>query len=237
MKKLSGLLCVIVLVFGLVGTANAATYLGPTPYLSFSDSPFSGISFEYFYLEDFEDSQLNTPGVTDPRGSTWLSDQMDSVDADDGVIDGSGSTGKSWVIKGYLGYPSPPFASLTFTFDSSILGNFPTHAGIVWTDAADPLTTSVYLEGFDVFGSSLGVFGPWAVGDGSTLGETAEDRFLGVINFDGISAIKIYQDAFQLEVDHLQYGFATPVPIPSAIWLLGSAFIGLVGLRKKFKKA
>jgi len=26
------------------------------------------------------------------------------------------------------------------------------------------------------------------------------------------------------------------IPIPSAIWLLGSAFIGLVGFRKKFKK-
>ena len=31
-------------------------------------------------------------------------------------------------------------------------------------------------------------------------------------------------------------GFA-PVPIPSAIWLLGSGLIGLVGFRRKFKKA
>jgi hypothetical protein len=29
----------------------------------------------------------------------------------------------------------------------------------------------------------------------------------------------------------------TAVPIPSAIWLLGSAFIGLVGFRRKFRKA
>ena len=29
----------------------------------------------------------------------------------------------------------------------------------------------------------------------------------------------------------------TPVPIPSAIWLLGSAFIGFVGFRRKFRKA
>lgn len=38
-----------------------------------------------------------------------------------------------------------------------------------------------------------------------------------------------------------QTGFAagngnTPVPIPAAIWLLGSGLIGLVGLRKRFKK-
>jgi hypothetical protein len=28
-----------------------------------------------------------------------------------------------------------------------------------------------------------------------------------------------------------------PIPIPSAIWLLGSGFIGLVGVRRKFRKA
>ena len=28
-----------------------------------------------------------------------------------------------------------------------------------------------------------------------------------------------------------------PVPIPSAVWLLGSGLVGLVGLRRKFKKA
>ncbi len=31
-------------------------------------------------------------------------------------------------------------------------------------------------------------------------------------------------------------GVATPVPIPAAVWLLGSGLIGLVGLRKRFKK-
>jgi len=41
----------------------AATPIGPTPYLSFSDSPFSGGSFSWFYLEDFED-RLLTPGVS-----------------------------------------------------------------------------------------------------------------------------------------------------------------------------
>ena len=29
---------------------------------------------------------------------------------------------------------------------------------------------------------------------------------------------------------------ASAVPIPSAVWLLGSAFIGLVGFRRKFKR-
>src|SRR5690242_6738717 len=42
-----------------------ATFLGPTPYLSRADSPFdlSGLGTTFF-LEDFEDHALNTPGVS-----------------------------------------------------------------------------------------------------------------------------------------------------------------------------
>jgi hypothetical protein len=42
--------------------AHAATFTGPTgPYLQASDSPFSGVSFQYFHLEDLEDGALDTP--------------------------------------------------------------------------------------------------------------------------------------------------------------------------------
>ncbi len=71
---------------------------GPTPYLQTSDSPWlSQIGSANFYLEDFEDGLLNTPGVSatganviGPGGLT------DSVDGDDGNVDGSGSTGRSF---------------------------------------------------------------------------------------------------------------------------------------------
>lgn len=47
-----------------------AVSIGPSPYLSFADSPFNGGSFSYFHLETFEDHLLNTPGVTaSPRRS------------------------------------------------------------------------------------------------------------------------------------------------------------------------
>lgn len=49
---------------------SSATFYGPTPYLSFRDSPFSGTNFSYFYLEDFEDGLLNTPGVNVTTG--WI---------------------------------------------------------------------------------------------------------------------------------------------------------------------
>lgn len=46
-----------------------ATLIGPSPYLSSADSPFSPLTgFTYFSLENFEDHLLNTPGVTAPVG-------------------------------------------------------------------------------------------------------------------------------------------------------------------------
>ena len=40
-----------------------AGYLGPTPYLSFADSPFSGLSFGYFHLETFETGSPERAGL------------------------------------------------------------------------------------------------------------------------------------------------------------------------------
>jgi hypothetical protein len=55
---------------GLSGLDAIAGSVGPSPYLSFSDSPFNGGSFTYFHLETFEDHLLNTPGVTASPGES-----------------------------------------------------------------------------------------------------------------------------------------------------------------------
>src|SRR5262245_33520243 len=97
-----------------------ADYLGPTPYLSFGDSPFNGLSFSYFHLEDFEDGSFNTPGATASAGWTVNGPGgfTDSVDGDDGAIDGSGTGGHSFLTS------SSTF--LTITFSASVLGQLPT---------------------------------------------------------------------------------------------------------------
>jgi hypothetical protein len=91
---------ILLLAVILLPISRADTFLGPTPYLSFADSPFNGGSFSYFYLETFEDHLSNTPGVTgSPGGVTSVvfgPSIHDSVDADDGVIDGSGLNGDSY---------------------------------------------------------------------------------------------------------------------------------------------
>jgi len=222
-----------------ITTADEQATLEPSHYLAFDDSqpaagtsvsPFSHVDFSagYFHLEDFEDGALNTPGVSASRGEIrgpGDSTVVDSVDADDGAIDGSGSAGHA--LK--LGSLSEP--SITFTFNESILGSLPTHAGVVWTDGEN----DARLEAFDVDGFSLGsvTAAPATAGVG---GETDEDTFLGVAHAGGISRMTVTGGvdsgaAAGIEVDHLQYG---RVPEPSVLTFVGVAFGGLVcvGLRR-----
>jgi hypothetical protein len=219
----------LVMVLVLAAAAQAELWYGPTPYLQFSDSPFSGLSFISFYLEDFEDGFLNTPGVTADFGflssSGFPVTSVDSVDADDGVIDGdnTGCLGDSWWA------PGTPGVTFTFNFDAGALGSLPTHAGLVWTDGYG-LTT---FEAFDSGGLSLGTIGPLSMGvQYQYTGETDEDRFFGVSHLGGISSIKISTGpASGVEVDHLQYGV---VPVPGAV-LLGILGLGVAGMKlRKF---
>lgn len=195
--------------------AGGGTFSGPTPYLSTANSPFlADINAGMVYLETFECGNLTVPGVSVVGGSIIGPGGLtDSVDADDGVIDGSGTGGRSLFGSGIPG--------ITFTFSAATLGALPTRVGIVWTDGSG----TTLFEAFDSIGASLGTIGPVAIADGSFSGTTAEDNFFGVTFAGGISAITISNTAGGIEVDHLQYGLyasatTTPcgvgVPTPTA---------------------
>lgn len=170
---------------------HAQTLYGPTPYLSEADSPFLGS----VCIEDFEDATFLQPGVTCDNGGVvsviYGSGANDSVDADDGVIDGSGLDGDDW-----FSYGGP----VTFSFDAAIMGGLPTQVGIVWTDGAGYTT----FEAFDRFGISLGVIGPVLIADGYYNGTTADDHFFGIDYAGGVGSITIACGGSQ-EVDHLQF--------------------------------
>jgi hypothetical protein len=191
----------------LLGTSHTApTLIGPVPYLSRNDSPFySTIQGGTTLVEDFEDGLLNTPGVIASAGAPFGPGGItDSVDADDGVIDGSGTGGWSFFSGGGS-------TGITFTFNATTLGGFPTHAGIAWTDAG--VGSSVRFEAFDNVGTSLGVIQTGPLADGTFGGTTAEDRFFGAVHPNGISKIHVSNTSGGIEVDHLQYGpFAAAGP-------------------------
>ena len=215
---------VVALGIGLAASPSSAVILPPTPYLSEANSPFNGIPFTYFHRENFEDSALNTPGVT-ASGGTVLApgDTTDSVDGDDGSIDGSGTSGRSWFF-------STGTTGISFTFSAAALGSLPTHAGIVWTDG----TNNILFEAFDQNGASLGT-ASGSHADSSFFGQTAEDRFYGAINSGGISRIFISSGSGGIEVDHLQYGAQqvdSRVPEPGTLLLLGIGAIALAIRRR-----
>ncbi|MGZ8259608.1 MAG: PEP-CTERM sorting domain-containing protein [Caldimonas sp.] len=146
----------------------------------------------------------------------------DSVDADDGALDGSGLAGDDY----FSGNGS---AGVTFSFSAGVLGALPTHAGLVWTDG-DGSTT---FEAFDHNGVSLGVV-TVGLANGSFNGETNEDRFFGAIDPLGISAIKISNSSGGIEIDHVQYGLATAVSEPEtyALMLAGLGMLGALARRR-----
>jgi len=200
--------------------ARAMSQLGPSPYLQTSDSPWAAfVGSSTFYLEDFEDGLLNTPGVTASVGSPFApSGITDSVDGDDGNVDGSGTAGRSFFTSGGA-------TGIRFTFSSGTYGALPTHAGVVWTDGAG----TIRFEAFDGNGTSLGVInGNHA--DGSFNGTTAEDRFYGWVNPGGIGSIRISNTSGGIEVDHLQYG---AVPEPATMTVLGLGLASLMARRRR----
>src|SRR5262245_58757851 len=154
----------VVVLAALVPSVSRAggPYAGPYTYLSAADSYFP-LATPGFCLETFEDGTLDPAGVTGNGSIATPSGLTDSVDGDDGSIDGSGSGGHSYSGSGLTG--------VTFTFDPQRPGGLPTQAGMAWTDGEGTTT----FEAFDQNGVSLGTLSRDHA-DGSMSGTTGEDR-------------------------------------------------------------
>jgi hypothetical protein len=195
---------VVVLLSIAVAASAVPTCLGPTPYVKKADSPFdlSNVGVNFFF-DDFE-GPTRAAGATASTGSLIGFPQsiIDSVDEDDGVIDGSGLMGHSW-------FSSPGSAGVRWTFDPGTLGGLPTAAGIVWTDGGAGGTVSfeaVAADGSSVICATGPVSDPGVFPDSSNNGETGEDRFFGLYDPDGISSILLSNSSGGIEMDHLQFG-------------------------------
>ena len=191
MSRLFSRLSLSLLLGGLLGSASNAqaqtTFFGPTPYVSTADRP-AGFANGAVLVDDFEDGIVD-PALTINGSVIGPGGLTDSVDADDGVIDGSGTNGHSAFSGGS--------AEVTFS------APFPTSAGMVWTDGGT--ATGVTFEAFGPTGTSLGTHGPFTLGDNSNVGTTAEDRFFGAQDASGISRIRITHTSGGYEVDHITW--------------------------------
>lgn len=212
--------------------AQGAAVSGPVPYLQASDNPVSG-PFVFSHLETFEDKLLNTSGVT-ALGGTVLGPgaSTDSVDADDGSVDGSGSAGHSYYSSGAN--------FITFSFSAAALGSLPTVVGLAFTDVGvlDGLPcckSDASFEAFDELGASLGMFKIGDFGDGFVNGSTAEDRFVAVRHAGGISGFKVgFANSTDWEVDHLFYARdAAGVPEPATLALAGLGLLAAGARRRR----
>lgn len=216
------------------------TFLTPTPYLSAADSPFPVLTDPTFNLEDFENDpgcvpgpgvfcgggKFDAPGVNLIHGSTGAGA---SVDADDGVIDGSGADGASGTAIPIFFTPTTEFSAFEIEFDANELGFLPTAVGFVLTDGAGSMSG---FTAFDSAGNSASFETNDLMLDPLT---TSDDRFVGVLNPDGIGRIRVSRriiiasgDFAIPRIDHLQYGLFIPEP---PTWLLSGLTAVILGIR------
>ena len=200
-------------------TASADLFMMETPYLSGLDSPFAGHAG--WQVEDFEDGLLNIPGLSASVGRVrGPSDIRDSVDGDDGFIDGWGNDGYSYAI-------NASEARVDFSFDIGELGKLPTEAGLVFTDGV--ANGTFIFKAWDADNNLIGTM-ELVLGDGARDGGTAEDRFIGVVSDLGISRIRLRAMEGGFELDHVQFAYGA-VPAPGALALLGLA--GIASRRRR----
>ena len=212
------------------GLADAATIVGPTPYLALSDTPAGVFSDDHLLcVQDFEDADgpwevgfsINVGQRIGPKFTSGQGVPVtDSVDADDNSIDGDGTMGSSWFSA---------TRGLTITFDE------PTpSAGFVFTDAdknAETVTVTAFAEdGTELISQSFDAFF-----DDVFTGTTQEDRFFGVVGMDGETIKRLHVTIDQgngIEIDHVQFVKPEVVPEPTAFALLLASFCGLLRLRR-----
>lgn len=207
----------------------ATTFYGPTPYLSDADVPNTFICDIcddcVHVIEDFEDNSLDhgisiSDGeIIGPDFSTGTDSLTDSVDGDDGAVDGVGLEGYSYFTLGN---------SFTITFAEPVKS-----AGLAWTDGDTGTQTS--FEAFAPDGTSLGAIGPFAISDSSYQGTVGEDSFFGAMDTDsGIGSITITNaGGLGIEIDHVQFSQCDCVPEPSGLLSIAIGCFAMLGYLRK----
>lgn len=243
MRKLSVILGMAVLAMMVVGTGLAQA---ATATWTFS-SPNGTVATPHTYLDTtsgssvpitaYGDTTVNGPTTVVVGTSTW--GPGGSFTNDTGTITAhalfgkNGGTGETGLgLDGLL-------SDNEIEYKSFVQLDVTTVKSDGYTNLAMSIGSIQAGEGYYLWGSNtLGTPGKLLK---TTLGlpevQTFDIPDFATYNFFSISATPIqsgYSSSDILIVDGLTTAF-TPVPIPGAVWLLGSGLVGLAGLRRKLK--
>lgn len=219
-QTLSGLLIV-----SLAVSSSQAQHSWVRPYSSLEDSPFHEFAMPgTFVLEDFEAGELTVDDVTlaplngVQRGMVYITSESLLSDANSIAEDtGDPKTGSFLLgVPLLCGTTYPPLcpATVTFQFDDS--QPLPTFAGLVWTDAVRSANPDALLPfGFvkaSAGGEQVDVAQIFALPTQQFDDVTADDLFIGVVDYRGIDQIEFQvvtdREGGYLAMDHLQFGAA-----------------------------
>jgi hypothetical protein len=189
---------------------------GPRPYQQRAQSPFSPDASSEFFFEDFETYVADGVVPILPHATTngrirAHKEIVDSVDSDDGLVDGrcqraDAGPDAGWCVS-FVNAQGGPGVSIEFDPD-----HLPQFAGLAWTDG----NGFVAFEAFGAGGCLIGKLGPFSPDGGFVMpkyhtGQTMEDQLFWAVDVEGISKIHLWGgNDGAIETDHLQYGRFAP---------------------------
>jgi hypothetical protein len=211
------------------GVSNAAI-IGPIPYESIADSPFdmSGLG-ETFFVEDFSNGvevvsfidsdgftqdvgMLSSPGVTVSTGPWWSGDRHPA---------------RLRVFSHFVDHAARAWsADVTLTFDATALGALPQAVGFSFTSSV-PYSIEFYgIHQRLIASLDVPSLPPVMLPDGGSSIAFQHNRFIGVVDSNGIAAISISSSTkWGLTIDDLQYGRYIPEPPSSLFAILGGVLL------------
>ncbi|MEN6620481.1 MAG: VPLPA-CTERM sorting domain-containing protein [Smithella sp.] len=159
------------------------------------------------------------------------------------IVDGS-TTGKNAAPYGkssadasfYITVPKDVTAqSVSATATLPNTGSYYNYFGL-WWGSVDAYNTITFLKDGNETGESF--TGTQVVGSNAANGSQTDPNsnlYVNFVDLKDFNGVRLTSSQYAFEADNLSAG-RSPVPIPAAAWLLGSGFIGLVGIRRKLNK-
>jgi hypothetical protein len=246
MKKLFLLGCIAILsiIMAAPGQAEASLVFGSTSGSGSAGT--AGTTYSYAGNLSFD----NTIHYTTPVGQQTLSEIMGQSSPTQYrvAIDSSGMAVNDVDYGNPPGYPAghtPTIAGVGGSYQWALNNNTGIGPGatlygsvVSWNFAPAEGGTAAYGTVNGTLKSTDGSIHWYYGSDADTGGKTALSSFglSDTFNFTGNYTITGGENSSNITYNLTGTVAANPVPIPGAVWLLGSGLMGLVGLRRRFTK-